>query len=167
MAAKSLRAHLPAGCIPFPSLFQSAKASNNSQASIVRHHTSIVTTRRSTCGYRRIHHSCTQASLMCVKTVNCDNAFEVGCIAASAMTNGYFSDVKLKRNDKVKTIASMANTVTIRNERVTINPDVLFSRITCILRDSSEMEVYLSYELAPQPPSLFQDGLMRKSLKSA
>ena len=36
-----------------------------------------------------------------------------------------------------------------------------------ILRDSSEMEVYLSYELAPQPPSLFQDGLMRKSPKSA
>ncbi len=29
------------------------------------------------------------------------------------------------------------------------------------------MEVYLSYELAPQPPSLFQDGLMRKSPKSA
>ena len=101
------------------------------------------------------------------KTVNCDNAFEVGCIAASAMTNGNFSDVKLKCNDKVKTIASTANTVTIRNERVTINPDVLFSRITCILRDSSEMEVYLSYELAPQPPSLFQDGLMRKSPKSA
>jgi hypothetical protein len=84
-----------------------------------------------------------------------------------AMTNGNFSDVKLKRNDKVKTIASVANTVTIRNERVTINPAVLFSRITCILRDSSEMEVYLSYELAPQPPSLFQDGLMRKSPKSA
>ena len=56
------------------------KASNNSQTSIVRHghHTSIVTsmqvvrartsetTRRSTCGYRRIHHSCTGARLLCV-----------------------------------------------------------------------------------------------------
>ncbi|KAG1680909.1 hypothetical protein GQR58_012092 [Nymphon striatum] len=101
------------------------------------------------------------------KIVNCDNAFEVGCIAASDMTNGNFSDVKLKRNDKVKNIASMTNTVTIQNERVTINPAVLFSRITCILRDSSEMEVYLSYKLALQPPSLFLNGLMRKSPKSA
>ena len=110
---------------------------------------------------------CLSTGMIADKTVNCDNAFEVGCIAASAMTNGNFSDVKLKRNDKVKTIASMANTVVIRNERVTINPAVLFDRITCILRDSSEMEVYLSYELAPHPPSLFQDGLMRKSPKSA
>ncbi|KAG1667826.1 hypothetical protein GQR58_018190 [Nymphon striatum] len=109
---------------------------------------------------------CLSTGMVAGKIVNCDNEFEVGCIAASDMTNGNFSDVKLKRNDKVKNIASMTNTVTIRNERVTINPAVLFSRITCILRDSSEMEVYLSYELAPQPPSLFLDGLMRKSPKS-
>ncbi|KAG1695752.1 Alpha-catulin [Nymphon striatum] len=109
---------------------------------------------------------CLSTGMVAGKIVNCDNAFEVGCIAASDMTNGNFSDVKFKRNDKVKNIASMTNTVTIRNERVTINPAVLFSRITCILRDSSEMEVYLSYELAPQPPSHFLDGLMRKSPKS-
>ncbi|KAG1706167.1 Carcinine transporter [Nymphon striatum] len=77
---------------------------------------------------------CLSTGMVAGKIVNCDNAFEVGCIAASDMTNGNFSDVKLKRNDKVKNIA--------------------------------KMEVYLSYELAPQPPSLFLDGLMRKSPKS-
>ncbi|KAG1698815.1 hypothetical protein GQR58_005644 [Nymphon striatum] len=83
---------------------------------------------------------CLSTGMVAGKIVNCDNAFEVGCIAASDMTNGNFSDVKLKRNDKVKNIASMTNTVTIPNKCVTINPAVLFSRITCILRDSSEME---------------------------
>ena len=29
------------------------------------------------------------------------------------------------------------------------------------------MEAFLAYELAPQPPSLFEDGLMRKPPKSA
>ena len=64
--------------IHFPSLFQSAKASNDSQTLIARHQTSIVTSmqvmrartsktkRRSTCGYQRIHHSSTRASLLFV-----------------------------------------------------------------------------------------------------
>ncbi|KAG1698819.1 hypothetical protein GQR58_005644 [Nymphon striatum] len=135
-------------------------SSNNSQTSIVRHHTSIgtsmqvvrartsETTRRfymwlsanSPFVYTCESVVCLSTGMVAGKIVNCDNAFEVGCIAASDMTNGNFSDVKLKRNDKVKNIASMTNTVTIPNKCVTINPAVLFSRITCILRDSSEME---------------------------
>ena len=61
----------------------------------------------------------------------------------------------------------MINTVSIRKELVTMNSLVPCNRITCILRDSSDMELYSSYELAPEPTSLFQEGLMRKSQKSA
>ena len=101
------------------------------------------------------------------KAVNCEQAYELGCVSANSMIDGNFIDIKLMRNDKVKTIASMINTVSIRKELVTINYSVLFNRITCILRDSSDIELYLSYEFAPEPTSILLEGLMRKSQKSA
>ena len=70
------------------------------------------------------------------EAVNCEQAYELGCVSANSMIDGNFTDIKLKRNDKVKTIASMTNTVSIHKELVTINSSVLFNRITCILRDS-------------------------------
>ena len=36
-----------------------------------------------------------------------------------------------------------------------------------VIRNSSDMEEFFRYELAPQPPSLFHDGVMRKTQKSA
>ena len=37
----------------------------------------------------------------------------------------------------------------------------------CVIRNTSDMEEIFTYELAPQPPSLFHDGIMRKTQKSA
>ena len=37
----------------------------------------------------------------------------------------------------------------------------------CVIRNTSDMEDFFTYELAPQPPSLFHDGIMRKTQKSA
>ena len=71
--------------------------------------------------------------------------------------------MKLKRSDRVETIISGANTAKICGQSVVVNPALLFNRITCVMKSSSEMEKFLSYELAPQPPSLFHEGLMRKT----
>ena len=48
-----------------------------------------------------------------------------------------------------------------------VNSSVLFNRIMCVIRNTSDMEDFFTYELAPQPPSLFHDGIMRKTQKSA
>src|SRR6218665_614725 len=48
-----------------------------------------------------------------------------------------------------------------------LNPTPLFNRITCVLNNSSEMGSFFAYELAPQPPSLFYGGAMRKPTKSS
>ncbi len=99
-------------------------------------------------------------------SVNCDNAYEIGRAAAATIVNTPFSDVKLKRNDRVKTISGAVNTVKIRGQSVVVNPTLLFNRITCVMQSRSEMEEFLSYELAPQPTSLFNEGTMRKTAKS-
>lgn len=99
-------------------------------------------------------------------TVNCDNAVQIGQAAASALTGKQFSQITLHRSNKVKTMGDR-NRVNVRGQYTVVNPTVFFNRITCVLKSSSDMEQYMSYELAPQPPSLFHDGAMRKPTKSA
>ena len=99
-------------------------------------------------------------------SVNCDNAVQIGLAAASKITGKCFTDITLHRTDKVKTMGDK-NSINVRGQSTVVNPTIFFNRITCILKTSSDMEKYMSYELAPQLPSLFQDGAMRKPTKCA
>ena len=65
-----------------------------------------------------------------------------------------YSELTLRRKDKVKSLAAMNNTIKIHGKDTVINPSSMFNSITCILNTSTEMETFLQYELAPQPPSL-------------
>ena len=100
-------------------------------------------------------------------SVNCDKAVEIGLAAASEMNGRKFTDIKLHRNDKVKTIGAKSETVKIRGQSTEVNSTLLFNRITCVLNNGTEMESFFAYELAPQPPSLFKGGVMRKPTKSS
>ena len=95
-------------------------------------------------------------------SVNCDDAVEIGQRAASEMSGKKFRDIKLRRKDKVVTIGAKHKTMQVRGQQVEVNPTLLFNRITCVLNTSSDMELFLTFELAPQPPALFQDGVMLK-----
>jgi len=99
-------------------------------------------------------------------SVNCDDAVNIGLAAASQMSGKQFTEVKLRRSDKVKTINEKTDTINVRGQNVVVNPNLFFNRITCVLNKSSELEEFFAYELAPQPPALFKDGSMRKPTKS-
>ena len=117
--------------------------------------------------YKCVSIICISTGMIADKAVNCKQAYELGCMSANLMIDMNFAEIRLKRNDKVKTIASMTNTVSILKELVTMKSSVLFNRITSILRDSSDMGLFLSYEFAPEQTSLFQEVLKIKSQKSA
>ncbi|ELU12774.1 hypothetical protein CAPTEDRAFT_192602 [Capitella teleta] len=104
--------------------------------------------------------------LVADSSANCDRSLEIGMAAASALDNQLYSEIKLRRTDRVKSIGSSTNTVKIRGQSTVVNPMLLFNRITCVMQSSSDMEVYLAYELAPQPTALFTDGVIRKTNKS-
>jgi len=87
---------------------------------------------------------------------------KLGETAANAITRRVFSEVKLKCSDKVTTING-ANTIKVRGQTAPVNPTLLFNRITCVLKNSTEIEEYLTYELLPQPSALFHDSTMRKT----
>src|SRR6218665_831800 len=99
-------------------------------------------------------------------SVNCGLAYDVGSSVAARINDKIFSELKLKPNYTVKTISGGTNTVKISGKSVAVSPTLLFSRIACVLKNSSDMKSFLAYELAPQPPSLFHDGLMRKTNKN-
>ena len=100
-------------------------------------------------------------------SVNCDDAVDVGLAAAAKITGKPFTDITLHRNDKVKTMSDKQNSINIRGQNTVVNPHLFFNRISCVLKSSSDLEEFLYYELAPQPPSLFSDGVMRKPIKSS
>ena len=98
--------------------------------------------------------------------INCERAYSISTSAANAITGQQFTAIKLKLKDKVVTFSSHRNKIHVRGQTVELNPTLLFYRITCILNNSAEMEMYLTYELSPYPTSLFKDGILRKNDKS-
>jgi len=82
------------------------------------------------------------------------------------MVGSNFGDVKLKRSDKVRSLASIHKGITINKELVTVNTVTLFNRIICVVQTSHERSELFKYELAPKPLSLFDDISMRKSNKA-
>jgi len=91
-----------------------------------------------------------QTSIVAVSTglvadasVNCDRAREIGEAAATSIDGKVFSDVKVKRTVRVKTISGTINTVTIRGKSVVVNPILLFNRITCAIKSSSDGKLFI------------------------
>ena len=56
--------------------------------------------------------------------------------------------IKLRRNDKVKTMNAKHTTVNARGQCMVVNPALLFNRITCVLNKGSEMSGFFAYQLA-------------------
>ena len=52
----------------------------------------------------------------------------------------------------------------IGEKTINIDPLILFTRLTAIVHRERDPIEQFSYELTPEPSSLFKDGLMRKPL---
>ena len=68
-----------------------------------------------------------------------------------------FSEVKLKRSDKVKSLPSVNKCFKIRDDVIPINPQQLFNRMICIVTTTSKLEECLCYELSSYPTALFDE----------
>ncbi|KAL8606327.1 hypothetical protein ACOMHN_050807 [Nucella lapillus] len=99
------------------------------------------------------------------KSANADQAYTIGKSAAEEMTGRQYGDVKLKRKDRIKSIAAKES-VSVRGQEVEVNSTLLFMRVTCVINPQEEMEQYLRHEFGSKPPALFNKGIMRKNTKS-
>ena len=101
------------------------------------------------------------------KAANADKAYDIGKAAAVAMTGHSYGDVKLKRKDQIKSIGVANDKVTVRGREVEVNSTLLFMRVACVIKHQAEMGEYLRHEFGSKPPALFDNGIMRKTVKSA
>lgn len=106
------------------------------------------------------------SGLVADKIVNCHRAKEVGMEIMRTLIDNNFRDIVIPRKKRAITLASNA-AIKIKDDTITINQQQVFNRIVCILKCKDELESYFKYELAANPPSLFDDVSLRKGKKSS
>ena len=86
--------------------------------------------------------------------VNCDKAEEVGNKIQHILHDVEFTAAKIKRSDKVKTLAYLQTSIKIADEEIFIDPMTLFSRLIALVMRENYVMSYFTYELSPYPTSL-------------
>lgn len=99
--------------------------------------------------------------------VNCHLAREIGISCVKKVVGGNFEELKLKRKDKVVTLASVCCSLKIANKSFTVDPLTLFQRVCVVKKSDEDLKELLKFELAPFPMSLFTEEGIRKGTKSA
>ena len=99
-------------------------------------------------------------------SVNCDSADEVGANIMKKLDNCVYSEVVMKKADRVKTLADITTVAAPHQKQVNLENGLLFSRLLIILSRESEIEPYFHYELTAVPSALFKNGFLRKADKA-
>ena len=76
------------------------------------------------------------------------------------------AEASIKRRDHIKPLADLKPRIQVDQQKLNINPIILFSRIIAVVQREEDMSPYFDYELTSFPTSLFKDNLMRKSMKT-
>ena len=100
-----------------------------------------------------------------VDKINCDNVEKVGFQIQQTLENQKVSSSSIKRKDEVRTLACLQNEIKINDNTVYIKPDILFGRMSVLVRNYEERTNFFDYELTPEPTTLFVHGKMRKPTK--
>ena len=99
--------------------------------------------------------------------INCDNAEEVGYRIQASMDNQVFSDVKLRKKDRVKTLQELQPGVKFGKKTVHLDPSTLCLRcVELAKRLDLEGKDFFQYDMCPVPAALFKDSFMNKTDKS-
>ncbi|GBP43082.1 hypothetical protein EVAR_96344_1 [Eumeta japonica] len=99
--------------------------------------------------------------------INCHKAYEIGLVSLTKITGLKFHDVKLKRSDKVLPLSINNKSVKVYDCQVSVDPLLLFQRITVSKKFERNLEEYLQYELSPYPIALFDSNALKKTTKAS
>ncbi|CAH2107272.1 unnamed protein product [Euphydryas editha] len=99
-------------------------------------------------------------------TITCYDAVRVGNEAMNKIVDLPFFDIKLFRKDRALSFSSVTSSIKIHDEKVAVDPTLLFQRMYISKRSEDDLIEFLEYELAPFPLALLNEGGMRKTIKS-
>ena len=98
--------------------------------------------------------------------INCNNAENVELQMQRKLDGVRFEEISMKRNNQIRSLVCLQDSVKVDNEKVQTSPLVLFGRLTTLAQWQEDIEVQFHYELTPEPSSFFKDGLMQKNSKT-
>lgn len=96
-------------------------------------------------------------------SVNCHYAFTIGLQVMEKKQGTNFSKLSFQKKDYVVTLAKSLNTVKFQNEEIVVDQKKILHRLIVGMGNDGNLKLYLSYELAACPLSLFLNGIMRKN----
>ncbi|CAG9770015.1 unnamed protein product [Ceutorhynchus assimilis] len=101
------------------------------------------------------------------ENVNCHLSDQIGSSSLESIIGSNFGQVKFSRKKRVLPMRGFTSSVKLHNEVVPVDLYTIFRRISFHKKTEYELKNYFTYELAPYPPSSFDEqGMMRKSRKS-
>ncbi|KAJ8878764.1 hypothetical protein PR048_019350 [Dryococelus australis] len=91
-------------------------------------------------------------------SINCDEAEYVCVGAIKCKIGSNFGEVKLMQKNRVKPLSAVAQSILIRDDVVEVNSHQFSMRIVYVMKTKNDLKHYLSYELSPRPPALFDES---------
>ena len=98
--------------------------------------------------------------------INPDKAEKVGLEIQMQLDGSNVAEASIKRKDHIKCLADLKPGIQVDQQKLNINPMILFSRLIAIAQREEDMSSYFDYELTAFQTSLFKDNFMRKSIKA-
>ena len=99
--------------------------------------------------------------------INCDNAEVIGRAIQESLDNKIMTEVSIPRKQQIKNLVHLNKSIVVDNQKVHINPSILFMRLVVIIERETETEKYFNYKLTAEPTSLFKCNFMRHPDKSS
>jgi hypothetical protein len=99
--------------------------------------------------------------------ITCDMAEDVGAAIHKEIDGQLFVDIKLKKSDRVRSLAVLHKAGHAVKKDVIADACALFGRLIILAERSVDIPTYFDYELTPVPSSLFHNDYMRKPDKPA
>jgi len=98
--------------------------------------------------------------------INPEKAEEVGLRIQRQVDSLNVTEASIKRNNHIKPLVDLKPGVYVDQQKLNINPTILFSRLIAIVQRKESTIPYFEYELTAFLTSLFKDNFMCKAVKS-
>ena len=86
--------------------------------------------------------------------INSDKAEEVGFKIKMQLDGLNITEASIKRRDHIKHLANLKPGIQVDQQKLNINPIILFSRLITIVQRKEDMSPHFDYELTAFPTSL-------------
>ena len=98
--------------------------------------------------------------------INPHKAEQIGLKNQMQLDGLNVAEVSIKRRDHIKHLVDLKPGIQVDQQKLNINPNILFSRLIAIVQREEDMSPYFDHELTAFPTSLFKDNFMCKSVKA-